>query len=308
MPEFIARPNLPNALSQSLVQMAAHINDPIADAIKSLGALVNDVTEHKVKERSTAESEGRKFKHETGLKQMDIDARNKDRGHDLLMKLIESGQATPAANKPLSAADAAHLIDPNFSGPLESSGKRQPPKEGSYASEDYPGGRLPAGYDINPKDEKKNAAMLSLNKDMKAKAPSLSALPDGSSISNKDYLDAVELEKSKGGAAADRDMALAEKIVSGAKGGAEMDPDQKTKATLAIEAKIKAHRRGEKVNFDEIKSIEEPEGKSLWQSIQEGFSSAMATAKEVGKTLTPKDKPARKPGAPLPGLKITKKA
>jgi hypothetical protein len=300
--EFLGRPNTPNALAQSLVQLAAHANDPYADAIKSIGSVIEEVSAHKAKNSNDKANQTAQFSHEKELKQMDIDARHKDRGHDLLMKLIESGQATPAENKPMTSADAARLIDPNFSGPLQSSNQRKPPAAGSFASENYPGEKLPAGYDINPKDEKKAAPMLALNKDMKVKAPSLAALPDGSPISNKDYIDAVELEKTKKGASADKDMDLAKNIVEKSKGAAELDADQFTKATIAVEAKIKAHRRGEKVTFDE--PAPEPEQKSRWERIKESFNAAMSS-------ITPDAKPvkvtAAGSGSSLPGLKITKK-
>lgn len=296
MPEFIGRPNLPNALAQSLVQMAAHQNDPIAEAIKTLGSEIGSGL-HRGAEKE------KEHAHQVELKKMELDAKNKDRGHDLLLELIKSGQATPSANRPMNSEDAARLLDPNFQGPLQSSGKRMPPPEGSFASENYPGQKLPGGYDIKPK-KTATAQSYALTKEMIAKAPSLGALPLGTDIPHKDYLDAVELEKTKKGSASDKDMDLAARMVEKSKDGPMMSPDQLAEATLKMESKIKAHRRGEKVTFEDVVPPAEGAKESWADYFGKKFHSIVGSTDKGSKD----DKSgASKSSASLPGLKITKK-
>lgn len=49
MPEFLGRPNLPNSLANSLVQLAAAEEDPIAVGLKTVGGLADKYTDYQTK-------------------------------------------------------------------------------------------------------------------------------------------------------------------------------------------------------------------------------------------------------------------
>lgn len=81
MPEFLGRPNTPNALAQTLVQLASAQTDPLAEGLKQVGKLADNYTaqqqqlkllekQNELQEKSADKQHGRAKE----LKQMDTDA------------------------------------------------------------------------------------------------------------------------------------------------------------------------------------------------------------------------------------------
>lgn len=112
MPEFIQRPNVPNALANSLVQLASAQSDPLAVALGQVGKVADQYTDYQTKlqllkehenmnERAAEKQHGRAKE----LKKMDMDAQ-------IFEKLLSSDRIIGGlmGDKGMSSADADGLL------------------------------------------------------------------------------------------------------------------------------------------------------------------------------------------------------
>jgi|CXWL01.1.fsa_nt_gi hypothetical protein len=304
MPEFLSRPNLPNSLANSLVQLAAHETDPLVAGLNQIGKLADDYSERKDKEnlldkqaKIQDERDQKAHERQMDITRMELAHKDKERQSKLVADLLPL--LSKAEAKDMTAADAERLATPGFQGPLKSSGQFQPPKPGEIPGEAV---GLPRGYNIKPGAKEKFKVPPKIAKKFGLPEDAMVTVDQVAALHRADALGGGR----SGSTPKDADMVLAEKIVEESAGsfltanGRQMTDQEMTEATLDIEAKIKAHRRGEEVVFDKKKEDAKPTEKSYWDSIKEKISSALSSEKK------PDAKPAS--GSTLPGLKITKKA
>ncbi len=112
MPEFLGRPNVPNALANSLVQLAAAEDDPLAAGLRAVGGLADKYTDYQTKmkmlekhselqEQAADKQHGRAKE----LKKMDMDAH-------IFEKLLSNDRIIGGlmGDKGMSSADADGLL------------------------------------------------------------------------------------------------------------------------------------------------------------------------------------------------------
>lgn len=150
--EFLARPNLPNSLANSLVQLAAHQNDPLVAGIENIGKLADQYSERQnqqnlLDKQAKIQDERDQKAHERAMDitRMELAHKDKERQSKLVADLLPL--LSKAEAKDMTAADAERLATPGFQGPLKSSGQFQPPKPGEISGEVV---GLPRGYNITP--------------------------------------------------------------------------------------------------------------------------------------------------------------
>lgn len=179
MPEFLGRPNLPNELANTLVQLAAHMNDPIAAGIKNFGESIGGAMEERGKRA-----------HEKELKAMEIASAREQKQFDLVGRIIDSNyNITPGeSSTPLDKSMAAKLIGMDFP---EAGNKKS---EVGIASEKF-GRVLPKGYRVIPK-EKRSAVdanrYVQVDQKMIGNFPALKDL-EGKDISTAQYINLIRM-------------------------------------------------------------------------------------------------------------------
>lgn len=238
MPEFLGRPNLPNALANSLVQLASQEENPLATALKTIGGLAEKAGDMAYDERK----EKGKQTHDIKLKQMEIDARMTEHRAGLLTELVKNDQVVESliSSKPMNATDAAALLGPKAAGGTqaglikEAFGSVGTPKvinpaaAGGIPSEDI---GLKPGFSITKKAPKTAANRIPVTPDMVQKYPALSKVKD---LSNSEWLG---LQRS--GEAANRYKgAMDDKLWARAKALAEQDMEFVQASMEGDEAKI----------------------------------------------------------------------
>ena len=150
MPEFLGRPNLPNALANSLVQLASQEENPLATALKTIGGLAEKAGDMAYDERK----EKGKQTHDIKLKQMEIDARMTEHRAGLLTELVKNDQVVESliSSKPMNATDAAALRVPTRAAPTvrvhARLGPPVPPLQARVLRGLLPAASLPLGQEV----------------------------------------------------------------------------------------------------------------------------------------------------------------
>lgn len=112
MPEFLARPNLPNQLANSLVQLAAAQDDPIAMGLREVGKLADNYTAYQtnlklLEKKNELDNQNAEKQHGRAkeLKKMDMDA-------SIFEKLLSNDRIIGGlmGDKGFSGADADALL------------------------------------------------------------------------------------------------------------------------------------------------------------------------------------------------------
>lgn len=112
MPEFLARPNLPNQLANSLVQLAAAQDDPIAMGLREVGKLADNYTAYQtnlklLEKKNELDNQNAEKQHgrQKELKKMDMDA-------SIFEKLLSNDRIIGGlmGDKGFSGADADALL------------------------------------------------------------------------------------------------------------------------------------------------------------------------------------------------------
>lgn len=201
MPNFIGRPNLPNALANSLVQLAANKVNPMAEALKALGGVADEygnTMAAEKKEKKKTEADDKKAKdgrdHDIKLKEMDISARKEENRIGLLTELIKNDQVVKGL---MSAGDAQSMID---LGAAE--GDRfvpNSPRAGAggdgIPSEEL---GLPKGFSVIKKPEKKGVnedTRVTVDEKLSTQFPALKGIL-GKSISTSQYMNLLRSQES----------------------------------------------------------------------------------------------------------------
>ena len=110
MPQFLGRPNLPNSLANSLVQLAAAETDPLAIALGQVGKMADTYTatqlkNEEMKKQADLQESGKQkdFERQKQLKQMDMDA-------SIYEKLLSNDRIISGMTRGMTSADADALI------------------------------------------------------------------------------------------------------------------------------------------------------------------------------------------------------
>lgn len=155
MPEFLGRLNLPNQLANSLVQLAAAQEDPLAAGFREVGKLADSYTTSKRAENAMdAETKRREkeattvFERQKEMKILDLAHEERSDQRKLVAELYKADRIKPAKQE-FDMAAYESLAGKGGQGPTR---KRSAPAEGSRASEDM-GGILPPGLDVSPAKE-----------------------------------------------------------------------------------------------------------------------------------------------------------
>lgn len=125
MPQFIGRPNLPSALANKLVQLAAMQNDPIAAGIKSAagsiagGMKTKQAKEEAIKLREEQKADKEREKAQNNLvdlqrKQEDIYLEYRRRGIDLDKAMIPKDNIKPGQEGPTLPQGLAEQLGKDF--------------------------------------------------------------------------------------------------------------------------------------------------------------------------------------------------
>lgn len=192
MPEFLGRPNIPNGLANSLVQLAANRTDPLAEALKLLGNIGAAGFDAASEEKKTKAKNEQDLK----MKQVDIDARREEHRAGLLTELVKNDQVVKSLidAKPMSSSDAAALL-PGTAGDLvrRDFGSVGTPKlpnpaaAGGIPSEDI---GLKPGFSITKKDPKGRAdadRWIKVDQTISSRFPALKGI-EGKDISTAQYM------------------------------------------------------------------------------------------------------------------------
>ena len=195
MPEFLGRPNLPNGLANSLVQLAAQEENPLATALKTIGGLVDQAGTQAMESRKEKE----KFGQQKELKQMEIDARGAEHRAGLLTELVKNDQVVKSLidAKPMNANDASALLGPGAKtttnlikadfGSVGTPKVPNPAAEGGIPSEDI---GLKPGFSIKPKGAKPRTdgdRWVKVNAEISSRFPALKGI-EGKDISTAQYV------------------------------------------------------------------------------------------------------------------------
>ena len=210
MPEFLGRPNLPNALANSLVQLAQAETDPLAVALGQVGKLADNYTAYQTNMKmleKKAELEDKQaekqFQRQKELKKLDTDAQifekllSSDRIIGGLMgdKGLSSGEAEGLlAGVQAPRAKTRKLVEGDF-------GKRAPAAEGEGTPLSSVGVNIPGDPRFTPSKEK-----VKVDEDM-AKRFGLPTAAIGKTLTMDQVVALRRSEGSgKGGAGRDPDM------------------------------------------------------------------------------------------------------
>jgi len=234
MPEFLSRPNLPNALANSLVQLASQEKNPLAMALEALGGLAETGGEVAMRGRESKE----KFAQDKEMKKMEIEARATEHRAGLLTELVKNDQVVKSLieSRPMNATDAASLMGDKVKTQAglikEDFGSVGTPKVLSsipgIPSEDI---GLAPGFTITKREAKSSASRIPVTPDMVKKYPALSKIKD---LSNSEWLG---LQRS--GEAANRYKgAMDDKLWARAKALADQDIEYVQASMEGDEAKI----------------------------------------------------------------------
>lgn len=122
MPQFIGRPNLPNSLANSLVQLAAAESDPLAQGLRAIGGLADKATEYQVNMKMLE----KKAELEEGQKQKDFERQKElkamDRDSDIYKTLLSNDRIVSGmmGEPNMTSSDARGLLDDSGGSKLQS--------------------------------------------------------------------------------------------------------------------------------------------------------------------------------------------
>ena len=306
MPEFLGRPNLPNALANSLVQLAAAEEDPIATGLRTVGKLADNYTAYQTnlklleeKDKMSQKAEERQHGRQVELKKMDTDAA-------IFEKLLSNDRIIGGlmGDKGMSQADADGLLAGVKTPGMKTRetvegdfGKRAPAES---AGEGVPlsqyGVKIPGDPRVTPSKEK-----VKIDADMAKRF----GLPGGVVGKTLTMDQVVQLRRSEGGgkgAGKDPDrLKLAEQIVNRNPDMIEADLETRMAAIDAAYDALATIKGGGKVDAPAAKpEAPKKKGMSIFGFQFGGEASPAAAAAPAASA--PAAAPAAKPGAASPKM------